>query len=504
MDIAINRQSQTGMGSQVNKAIDAASSIISGIISGNIAGGISGALAPEIATIIKQHTGHQNPETGEWQTDALTNTVAHAILGGVMAQLQGSNALAGATGAAVGENAADIISHILYPTKAPHELSPDEKEQVSGIASIAGAMTGAIVGGGEGIADAVAGGMASKNAVENNYLTLPEAERKKQLETKEKHLGETLTEAERQEKADLEKKDKERQQVIKDNCSLGNVSSSACQGALQEAWITKSQYDDDFNYIIKYRELYRHDAAALNEALNGLSKEEVQHLLAIEAIAKESGRNVTEVATQYRAIMAAHGITSSLAGTHYGIKGNKIVKNKSVAGEVKGEIQQSGKASETTINKATAEKGNKSSQFSEHAKNEQEIKAGKGKDVSNPTVKPSANFAPDANPNLTVNMNQQNKHIVGTNEHKTANASASTPRSTIDSNIDVQKLVNNYAGTGSVKGKIPLGQPGSKENISTNQFIGKYYDHNINMFVPTKNFTIHYSKKGVHIVPARP
>jgi hypothetical protein len=212
----------------------------------------------------------------------------------------------------------------------------------------------------------------------SHYLMVLEAERKKQLETKEKHLGETLTEAERQEKADLEKKDKERQQVIKDSCSLGNVSSSACQGALQEAWITKSQYDDDFNYIIKYRELYRHDAAALNEALNGLSKEEVQHLLAIEAIAKESGRNVTEVATQYRAIMAAHGITSSLAGTYYGIKGNKIVKNKPVAGEVKGEIQQSGKASETTINKATPEKGNKSSQFGEHAKNEQEIKAGKG------------------------------------------------------------------------------------------------------------------------------
>ncbi|WP_141675049.1 polymorphic toxin type 50 domain-containing protein [Gilliamella sp. Bif1-4] len=155
-------------------------------------------------------------------------------------------------------------------------------------------------------------------------------------------------------------------------------------------------------------------------------------------------------------------------------------------------------------NVATSQKGNKSSKFGEHAKNEKELNAGKGKNVSNPTVKPGANFAPGANPNLTVNMNQQNKHIVGTNEHKTANASASIPRSTIDSNIDVQQLVNNYAGTGSVKGKIPLGQPGSKENISANQFIGKYYDHNINIFVPTKNFTIHYSKKGVHIVPARP
>jgi filamentous hemagglutinin len=171
MDIAINRQSQTGMGSQVNKAIDAVSAIVSGIISGNITGGVAGALAPDIATLIKQHTGHRDPETGEWQTDPLSNTLAHALLGGVVAQLQGGNALAGATGAAVGENAANIISHILYPNKAAHELSPDEKEKVSGIASIAGAMAGSIAGGGEGIADAVTGGLASKNAVENNALS---------------------------------------------------------------------------------------------------------------------------------------------------------------------------------------------------------------------------------------------------------------------------------------------------------------------------------------------
>jgi hypothetical protein len=138
---------------------------------------------------------------------------------------------------------------------------------------------------------------------------------------------------------------------------LGNVSSPACQGALQEAWLAKSQYDDDFNYILKYRELYRHDAAALNEALAGLSQNEVQHLLAIEAIAKESGRNVTEVAAEYRAIMAAHGITSSLAGTHYGIKGNKVVNNKPVAEAGKGEIQQAEKVPEATTNKVTAGKG---------------------------------------------------------------------------------------------------------------------------------------------------
>jgi hypothetical protein len=54
-----------------------------------------------ITFLIKQHTGHRDSETGEWQTDPLSNTLAHALLGGVVAQLQGGNALAGATGAAV-------------------------------------------------------------------------------------------------------------------------------------------------------------------------------------------------------------------------------------------------------------------------------------------------------------------------------------------------------------------------------------------------------------------
>ena len=126
-------------------------------------------------------------------------------------------------------------------------------------------------------------------------------------------------------------------------------------------------------------------------------------------------------------------------------------------------------------------------------------------ETSNSPVKPRANFAPDANPNLNVNMNQQNKHIVGTNEHKTANASSSTPRSTLNNNIDTQSLVNQYAGTGrEIPTNRPLGTPRSKEVISTNKIIGQYYDITTGSFVPTTNFTIHYSKTGVHIVPARP
>jgi len=49
-----------------------------------------------------------------------------------------------------------------------------------------------------------------------------------------------------------------------------------------------------------------------------------------------------------------------------------------------------------------------------------------------------------------------------------------------------------------------LGQAGSKERITTDKIIGVYYDAQGNMIGATKNFTIHYAKDGVHIVPARP
>ena len=105
---------------------------------------------------------------------------------------------------------------------------------------------------------------------------------------------------------------------------------------------------------------------------------------------------------------------------------------------------------------------------------------------------------------LKVEQSKQNKHISGTNEYKVAQANGQQ-KSILNDNVDTQKLVNEYAGKGRViPNKIPLGQPGSKEVVSSNQVIGKYYDPQTQQFSPTKNFTIHYSKNGVHIVPSRP
>ena len=126
-------------------------------------------LAPKLASEIKKYTEHKDPITGERKIDYVSNTVAHAILGAVVAELQGNSALAGGLGAAYGERSAEIIAKILYPDKAIDKLSQEEKQQVSALAQLAAGLTTAALGGdAQDINTAMAGG---KNALENNIFT---------------------------------------------------------------------------------------------------------------------------------------------------------------------------------------------------------------------------------------------------------------------------------------------------------------------------------------------
>jgi hypothetical protein len=454
-------QGMSAMGSDTRQGIDMAVSLINGLISGDMTGAAAGALAPKIATIIKQQT----------EGSTVANTVSHAILGAVVAELQGNSALVGGLGAAASERGAEVIAGILYPDKDIKDLSQEERQQISALSQLATGLAIAAAGG--DIQDVNTGVAAGKNAVENNGLSWGDG-----------GFGGDFIGLSPETGANYE--------GILHASAAGYLTQEETEEAL-ERLITGKDMPNGSDYV----ELWMRAPEQIGAFLPG----PISAAMAALAMADKSLTD-TDKADLISVLNKATGDYLSGADTESLLELNTALSrfgakstNKQFQQFIKEKVEN---------NVATSQKGNKSSKFGEHAKNEKELNAGKGKNVSNPTVKPGANFAPGANPNLTVNMNQQNKHIVGTNEHKTANASASIPRSTIDSNIDVQQLVNNYAGTGSVKGKIPLGQPGSKENISANQFIGKYYDHNINIFVPTKNFTIHYSKKGVHIVPARP
>jgi hypothetical protein len=67
-----------------------------------------------------------------------------------------------------------------------------------------------------------------------------------------------------------------------------------------------------------------------------------------------------------------------------------------------------------------------------------------------------------------------------------------------------QQLVDNFAGTGQPANNVPRGQPGFKERVDFGQIIGNYVDPATGEKLPTTKGIIHYSKSGVHIVPARP
>ncbi|MCK7318333.1 VENN motif pre-toxin domain-containing protein [Enterobacter cloacae] len=97
-------------------------------------------------------------------------TIAHAILGGAVAALQGNNAAAGAAGAVTGELAAKAIMASLYPGKTAGELDESQKQTISALATIASGMAGGLAG--DSTASAAAGAQAGKSSAENNSLAL--------------------------------------------------------------------------------------------------------------------------------------------------------------------------------------------------------------------------------------------------------------------------------------------------------------------------------------------
>ncbi|WP_420921600.1 hemagglutinin repeat-containing protein [Enterobacter quasiroggenkampii] len=149
-----------GTGSAMQRGIQAATAALQGLAGGNIGGALAGASAPELANIIGHHAGIDD--------DTAAKAIAHAILGGVTAALQGNSAAAGAVGAASGELIATAIAKQFYPNTDPSKLTEEQKQTVSTLASISAGIAGGIAGG--NTAGAAAGASAGKNSVENNFL----------------------------------------------------------------------------------------------------------------------------------------------------------------------------------------------------------------------------------------------------------------------------------------------------------------------------------------------
>ncbi|OHV54176.1 hypothetical protein BB987_10845 [Photorhabdus temperata] len=128
-----------GTGGKYQTALQAATAAIQGLAGGNIGQALAGGASPYLAGVIKDLT--TDPQTG--RVDIATNTLAHAILGAVVAEASGNNALAGAAGAASGELAAQaLVKHFHGENVKVSELSEEEKQTISTLSTLAARLAG--------------------------------------------------------------------------------------------------------------------------------------------------------------------------------------------------------------------------------------------------------------------------------------------------------------------------------------------------------------------------
>ena len=95
----------------------------------------------------------------------------------------------------------------------------------------------------------------------------------------------------------------------------------------------------------------------------------------------------------------------------------------------------------------------------------------------------------------------QSAHKKGSEEYNKRIENGGLPSYTELSNMEVQKIINTH----SLKGKVHIGKDGQfREVISLKENIGMFGDRRSGKHIPTHRATIHYSKKGTHLVPASP
>jgi RHS repeat-associated protein len=95
-----------------------------------------------------------------------------------------------------------------------------------------------------------------------------------------------------------------------------------------------------------------------------------------------------------------------------------------------------------------------------------------------------------------VNPDKQGKHQPGHRNFQPGKSELDHP--------DPQGLVDKGAGTGQQVGNVPVGEAGSKERVDFGEPIGTHVDQQTGDRNETTVGIIHYGKKDVHIVPAKP
>ena len=146
-----------GTGSAIQQGLSAATAAIQGLAGGDLKAALAGGAAPYLAEVIKQVA-----------PDESSRVMAHAVVAGALAAVQGNSAAAGAAGAATTALMGEVIKNALYGDTPVNELSERQKQTLVALGTAAAGLAGGLTGGSSG--DAVTGAQAGQNEISNNMV----------------------------------------------------------------------------------------------------------------------------------------------------------------------------------------------------------------------------------------------------------------------------------------------------------------------------------------------
>lgn len=136
-------------------------------------GYVAKAISPQVAFKIGEAFKENDFNNSMNENNALAGVgspqhiLAHAILGAAVSYATGNDPLTGGLGASAGESTALVLSKYIYKVNNPSELTAEQKDTISSIASLAGLALGATTG---NVTDAVNAGETALVAVQDNGL----------------------------------------------------------------------------------------------------------------------------------------------------------------------------------------------------------------------------------------------------------------------------------------------------------------------------------------------
>lgn len=165
---ALGTAKDWGTGGSYSRALGAVTTALVGGIAGQGSTQVlSNALAPYAAQLI----GNQFDANHGSDPNKATQLLSHALLGALLAEVNGGSAAGGALAGGGGELAAQVLTQQMFSGTDPKDLTEAQKQTISALSQAVGALASGIAGGDNGgIFNAAVGGNVAKNAVENNYL----------------------------------------------------------------------------------------------------------------------------------------------------------------------------------------------------------------------------------------------------------------------------------------------------------------------------------------------